>query len=133
MLAITDASAGADPLGYVISVTNDVVTVRSEPDGAERDYNTAFLQPYVGKVSDSARRRAARHCTRPQLVDVGHMKGCFKSKANKQKPRCRFRCPAMAFERSTVFINGEAVCDCDEGGVDGFRKCVRSFAYIVRF
>ena len=45
MLAITDASAGADPLGYVISVTNDVVTVRSEPDGAERDYNTAFLQP----------------------------------------------------------------------------------------
>ena len=64
---------------------------------------------------------------------VGHMKGCFKSKANKQKPRCRFRYPAMAFERSTVFINGEAVCDCDEGGVDGFRKCVRSFAYIVRF
>ena len=52
MLAITDASAGADPLGYVISMTNDVVTVRSEQDGAERDYNTAFntafLQPYVG-------------------------------------------------------------------------------------
>ena len=60
MLAITDASAGADPLGHVKSVTNDVVTVRSEPDGAERDYNTAFLQPYVGKVSNSARRRAAR-------------------------------------------------------------------------
>ena len=36
MLAITDASAGADPLGYVISVkdlvTNDVVTVRSIPN-----------------------------------------------------------------------------------------------------
>lgn len=73
MLAITDASAGADPLGYVISVTNDVVTVRSEQDGAERDYNTAFntafLQPYVGKVSNSARRRVARYFTRPQLVD----------------------------------------------------------------
>ena len=62
MLAITDASAGADSLGYVISVTNDVVTVRSEPDGAGRDYNTdyntAFLQPYVGKVSNSARQHA---------------------------------------------------------------------------
>ena len=73
MLAITDASAGADSLGYVISVTNDVVTVRSEPDGAGRDYNTdyntAFLQPYVGKVSNSARQRVARYFTRPQLVD----------------------------------------------------------------
>ena len=31
MLAITDASAGADPLGYVISVTNDVASPSTLP------------------------------------------------------------------------------------------------------
>ena len=65
VLAITDASVGAGPLGYVIAVTDDnVVTVHCTPDDTERDYAGMLLQQYSGKVTDNARKRATRHVQR---------------------------------------------------------------------
>jgi len=93
-------------------------------DGVAIDYSVLFATTSADG-SDPGHRRVKERA-KVTLIGlshlehkVGHMKGCFKSKANKQKPRCRFRYPAIAFKGSTVFINGEAVCDCDEGDVDG--------------
>ena len=92
-------------------------------DGVAIDYSLLFATD----LSDDLKPEHARVKERAKVTliglshlehKVGHMKSCFKSKANKQKPRCRFRYPAVAFERSSVFINGEVVCDCVEGNVD---------------
>ena len=54
VLAITDASVGTDPLGYVIAVTDDnVVTVHCTTDDTERDYAASLLKQYRGTVTES--------------------------------------------------------------------------------